>query len=273
MSFGKKITLGAIIALTGFAGAFAQYSEEEFFASHKEYANKYNDAASRFNMGWMLEFGKGTNQNRNAAIAEYTKAANGGNKSAQFYMGMISEERRNYKQAVNYYQKAVKAEKGQEAHEGAMFKLAECYEYGRGVKQNWAEAAKWYKAAADKRLAVAQLKYGICLAMGKGVKQSWAGAANYYRAAANQGHPEAQYNLGWCYEKGQGVKQSWKEAVIWYLKAADARYGRAQFVLAECYAKGRGVAANKDWAVYWYRRAASNGVKQAEEALKAYGLN
>ena len=53
--------------------------------------------------------------------------------------------------------------------------------------------------------ATAQCVIGYCYAAGQGVTQDWTEALKYYRAAAQQGHPNAQYNLGTCYAKGRGA--------------------------------------------------------------------
>ena len=55
--------------------------------------------------------------------------------------------------------------------------------------------------------------------------QDWTEAARYYRLAAEQGVAEAQFHLGCCYERGEGVAQDWAEAVRYYRLAA-AQAGR-----------------------------------------------
>ena len=55
----------------------------------------------------------------------------------------------------------------------------------------------------------------------EGVKQDFAEAAKWYRKAAEQGDAAAQYNLGIMYEEGTGVKQDFAEAAKWYRKAAE----------------------------------------------------
>jgi TPR repeat protein len=57
-------------------------------------------------------------------------------------------------------------------------------------------------------------------ANGKGVKQDDAEAVRWYRKAAEQGNAKAQFNLGVMYDLGKGVKQDDAEAVKWYRKAA-----------------------------------------------------
>jgi len=55
---------------------------------------------------------------------------------------------------------------------------------------------------------------------GDGVKQNWKEAAIWFRKAAEQGFDQAQLKLGLMYFRGQGVKQDKKEAFRWLGKAA-----------------------------------------------------
>ena len=51
---------------------------------------------------------------------------------------------------------------------------------------------------------------------GQGVVQDHAEAAKWYRLAAEQGDAAAQMNLGYQYSKGQGVVQDHVKAYSWY---------------------------------------------------------
>jgi len=81
------------------------------------------------------------------------------------------------------------------------------YFNGQGVPQDYAEAMKWVRKAADQGLAIAQSKLGNMYAAGQGVSQDYAEAAKWYRKAADQGIAPAQGILGAMYFKGQGVPQ------------------------------------------------------------------
>ena len=48
---------------------------------------------------------------------------------------------------------------------------------------------------------------------GKGVEQDYAEAVKWYRLAAEQGTADAQNNLGYAYYYGNGVEQDYAEAV------------------------------------------------------------
>lgn len=56
---------------------------------------------------------------------------------------------------------------------------------------------------------------------GEGVPQDYAEAARWFRKAADQGHQHAQGWLASMYEKGEGVKQDRPQALYWYDKATQ----------------------------------------------------
>jgi TPR repeat protein len=69
--------------------------------------------------------------------------------------------------------------------------------------------------------------------MGQGVTQNYQEAIKWTRKAAEQGQAEAQFNLGVMYNMGQGVAQNHQEAVKWFRKAAEQGYAKAQKALKE----------------------------------------
>jgi TPR repeat protein len=77
------------------------------------------------------------------------------------------------------------------------------YWYGNGVPQNYGEAAKWYRKAAEQGYAEAQYRLGQMLEIGQGVKEDDAEAAKWYRKAAEQGVVLAEHNLGTMYVFGR----------------------------------------------------------------------
>jgi TPR repeat protein len=94
------------------------------------------------------------------------------------------------------------------------------YEKGQGVPQDYAEAMKWYRKAADQGYAHAQWSIGGMYFEGNGVQQNYVTAANWFRKAADQGHPKAQLLLGDMYLDGQGVPQDYVQAHKWLNLAA-----------------------------------------------------
>ena len=140
-------------------------------------------------------------------------------------------------------------------------------------KQNYAEAVKWIRKAAEQGFAAAQNNLGECYYYGQGVTKDYYEAVKWYRKAAEQGYATAQCNLGYCYDKGQGVTQDYYEAVKWYRKAAEQGHARAQNNLGACYEDGQGVTKNITEAVKWYRKAAEQGHEKAKNNLKRLGYS
>ncbi|XOC34472.1 sel1 repeat family protein [Haemophilus influenzae] len=56
---------------------------------------------------------------------------------------------------------------------------------------------------------------------GKGVKQDYAEAIKWYQKAAEQDYAKAQFNLGTMYHNGEGVKRDLSKAKEWLRKACD----------------------------------------------------
>ena len=55
---------------------------------------------------------------------------------------------------------------------------------------------------------------------GQGVPQDYAEAVKWYRLAADQGFAAAQFNLGTMYYNGQGVPKDLVEAYAWWFISA-----------------------------------------------------
>jgi TPR repeat protein len=113
----------------------------------------------------------------------------------------------------------------------AQFSMGLLYDNGQGATQDHAEAAAWYRKAAEQGLASAQYNLGVAYDYGQGVTQDHPLAAAWYRKAAEQGLATAQSNLGDMYYLGQGVGQDDAEAIAWYRKAADNGSTKAKAIL------------------------------------------
>jgi TPR repeat protein len=115
--------------------------------------------------------------------------------------------------------------------------------------------------------AAAQCGLGRIYALGQGVPQDYAQAALWYRKAADQGCAKAQDYLGYLYFDGQGVRQDSTQAAMWYRKAAKQGDANAQFMLGNLYAEGHGIPHDSAQAAFWFRKAAEQGDVGAQDAL------
>lgn len=95
------------------------------------------------------------------------------------------------------------------------------YHSGCGVAQNYGDAMKWFREAADAGDAEAMTMMGRMYAEGNGTPKSDVEALKWFRAAADAGDPWGMVNLGFAYEEGSGVPKSLDEAREWYRQAAE----------------------------------------------------
>lgn len=209
------------------------------------------------------------------------------------YFGVTPHEV-NLHEVKKFNEFMAKAEKGDAE---AQFNVGYCYIRGAGVPLDEAQAAVWYrkaaeqgkgyakaevliettrmtpesvkvfkdfKAKAEKGDAEAQVGLGSCYANGAGVAWDYVQAAQWYRKAADQGHPHAQFTLGVCYVNGKGVTSDQVEAVNWWRKSAEQGYADAQFDLGLRYENGPGVEKDRVLSAQWYRKAADQGHPDAQ---------
>ncbi|KAJ1641224.1 hypothetical protein T492DRAFT_561676, partial [Pavlovales sp. CCMP2436] len=111
--------------------------------------------------------------------------------------------------SVQQYRKAA-----QQGHAVGQYTLAKCYQFGEGVAQDWAMAARLFTQAAKQGYANAQNELAFCNSRGEG-------AACLYALAAAQLHCFALARLGICFEKGRGVEKSGDEAAACFAKVCD----------------------------------------------------
>lgn len=77
------------------------------------------------------------------------------------------------------------------------------YYNGEGVKQDYQEALKWFRKAADKGDTDAQYEIGTMYAAGDGVTADPIEALKWLRKAAAQGNADAQCEIGDMCRNGQ----------------------------------------------------------------------
>ena len=100
----------------------------------------------------------------------------------------------------------------------AQHKLGLMYAEGEGVPQDYAEAMKWYRKAADQRLAAAQFNLAAMYYHGEGVPQDYVQAHMWVSLAAAQGDADAVKARDWLaarmtpdqIAKAQALAAAWK---------------------------------------------------------------
>ena len=153
----------------------------------------------------------------------------------------------------------------------AQWQLGSMYLIGKGVPQDYAEAVKWFRKAAEQGFADAQFILGVMYTNGEGVPKDDAEAVKWYRKAAEQGNADAQFILGVMYTNGSGVPKDDAEAVKWYRKAAEQGNADAQYNLGTMYTNGSGVPQDNVKAYMFFNLAAAQGDKDAEKYREQIG--
>ena len=93
---------------------------------------------------------------------------------------------------------------------------------------------------------------GYCYYHGVAGLREWpAEAAKWFRKAAEQGDGDSQEYLGSMYFWGDGVEQDHAEAVRWFRMAAERGYLTSQLYLALLLLEGEGVTRDEEEALSW----------------------
>ena len=225
------------------------------------------------------------------ALAEWKPLAEAGDAVAQYNLGQMYRQGKgvpqDYEEAVKWYRLVTDAKKfygvsaqfvlGKFYVVSAQYFLGEMYRQGGGIPQDYEEAVKWYRLAAEAEnnkysahahyTHSAQFYLGVMYDSGRGVEQDFAEAVRWWRLAAEAGDSPAQYNLGVMYDSGRGVEQDFAEAVRWWHLAAEAGHDGARYNLGNMYANGKGVPQDYAEAVKLYRLAAGNMYVSAQYNL------
>lgn len=141
----------------------------------------------------------------------------------------------------------------------AAFEIGVRYAEGRGVPQNYEEAAKWYDRAAQAGVVPGMFRLGTLYEKGLGLKKDWEISRRYYMQAAERGNAKAMHNLAVLDADGGTRGANYKSASLWFRKAADRGVADSQFNLGILYARGIGVDQNLAESFKWFSLAAAAG--------------
>jgi TPR repeat protein len=123
------------------------------------------------------------------------------------------------------------------------------------------------KTLAERGSHQAQYRLGIFYVEGKGVRQDYMEAMRWFRQAASQNDRDATYSMGVMYAAGFGVPKDEAKSAVWYRMAAEMGHSAAQVLTALNYATAKGVARDDSIAARWFYRAAQQGTVEAQIAL------
>ena len=216
-----KTTLRLVLALT-LAGVSASGCREKYHNdAEKQFLDsaRRGDADAQYRLGASYEFGGGAVRDIALAKRWYQKAAAQGHVKAAARLRMLTppatptvEEARNFVSA---------ARKGDPE---ALYKCAECFEFGFHATKDRDWALRLYAQAEKKGSAPAAERVKALTAE---LTPAAAEVKKYY-AAARKGNAEAQYRFARCLEFGFHVKRNLGAAENWYRRSAKQGYAKAQ---------------------------------------------
>jgi len=125
--------------------------------------------------------------------------------------------------------------------------------------------------------AEAQFNLGVKFAR-EGATQDYAQAAHWYRKAADQSHSLAQFNLAIMYGAGHGMPRDEVQSRAWMQKAADRGDAGAQYNVgmklhrASLDGLTGAAAETRILAFKWLQLAAAQGYRGSEEACAFVAL-
>ena len=134
----QRITIAALLLCAALTASHAQSVDD------LRKRAEAGDPAAQFEFGEAHELGRGVGRDMQAAERWYLKAAEAGHAKAQYYMGSLHQERKQWDGAALWYRRA--AEQNQPA---AINGLAYLHDLGLGMPQDRAKGAELYLRAAN----------------------------------------------------------------------------------------------------------------------------
>ena len=147
----------------------------------------------------------------------------------------------------------------------AQFILGYLYDEGKGVPQDYTEAAKWYGRAAKQGNKAARHNLGLINDQGQ-VSKDRAEMGKWHRGAAEPGNAAARSNLGLKDKQVRGVPRDNPELEKWHRGAAETGNAAARSNLGFIDDQGQ-VSKDRAEVGKWHRGAAEPEIVAARSNL------
>ena len=209
------------ISLVGGIEAHSELGEDLYLAGKSMYelgqyvkarpnlegALKYGKTEAAYYLGELYYSGLGTERDYARAYGYYQRAQNIGIADVYYKLGRMSLDgngtAEDYAKAKEYLLKAIEMDSVM-----ALTDLGWLYER----ENNYDEAVRYYKLAAEKGRTVAMYNLGNLYWFGRGVEENEAEAFRYYSMAESDESIERLYRLGWMYKNGRGTEINYAKA-------------------------------------------------------------
>lgn len=187
-------------------------------------AAKQGSAEAQFEVGAMLENGRGVTADRDQARKWYQKAADQNHSRAVQAIARMKDNTRR----LNMIEKQAEADDVE-----AQYKLGTMYLTGTGTAVDLKQSEQWLTRAAKKGHTKAQFKLGHLHYVELAEDGDMNTAFEWFSKAADSDYPPAYYYLGDMYATGSSVDRDYYKARNWYEKAREAGFSPALQALKE----------------------------------------
>lgn len=192
------------------------------------------------------------------ATQYFQEASKVGNIIATFLLGEIF-----YVKLQNYEQAFKYFKKAAESEIPAAFSwLGQMYNEGNGVAKNHSEALKYFQKAIDYGDNSACYELGLLYHHGENIRTDFDKAFKNIKKAAENGNENAFWWLAYMYLYAEGTAQNYELAFKWFKKAAEVGNEFAFHYLGQMYFFGNGVTKDYNLALSWFKKSANSGAAE-----------
>jgi TPR repeat protein len=158
----------------------------------------------------------------------------------------------------------------------AMYVFGKIHANGQVVEKNNKVAFKWFKEAAEREDADAQLEVGLMYESGSVVPHSFKDAESWLKKAAEQGNAAAQNELGLLWRRENSIEpgRKYPEAIKWFTKASEQNDPEGHYNLGFMHEKGWGFSKSYGEAMKLYQKAVEleGNSEAAQNGLKRFWI-
>jgi TPR repeat protein len=243
-------------------------------ARHYGLAAKGGVRAGQAKYGFMLFNGIGVAANRVEGESWLRRAGLGGDPEAAAFVADIYASSHG-ELPPNFAEAAAWFRMAAEAgHKISARALGTLYLTGTGVPQDPDEAAIWLRRGADSGDTQAQSDLASLLLSGKTNPKITVPSPvhEWFEKAAEAGDLIGAFNFAVCLSQGVGMPQDEARAAIWFRRAAEGVLN-AQHWYGRILAQGRGVDPNPEEARFWLQKCADAELPEALVDLANLHLN
>ncbi len=241
------------------------------------------EPAGCYNVGLMVQDGRGIAVDLATAAAAYEDGCRGGSSMACDNLGTLYVDGNGVaaspEKAAELYRRGCNGSSWSSGHANACVNLGRLYRDGRGVGKDPARAVELFEEVCGRSadtgdetgdeaetasvIARACSLLGAQVANGSGVAADWDRAVELSKKGCDGGDNFGCFNLGVVYANGTGVERDEAAGLAYFQRACDGDDGEACFEAALMHSQGRGAEQSGQRAAALYQQACDAGVGKA----------